>query len=179
MSNWETVEPDGLPTVLPKIDHPVFAQCFHNILVNVRVTGEVPPAMEKCDHQGHSQKEHRIVCNNYRGIPLVAHARKGVVENRPVPSYQLLRNRRTRPGGTVRLPPRTINDRLQFVVRRFQELGRHMNPPVHVLHRSAESIRLCRSRAAVAGTHTLWRTNHDGFNDPQFPRRNAGPRAYG
>ena len=42
MSNWKAVGPDGLPVELLKIDHPAFAQCFHNILVNVWSTGEVP-----------------------------------------------------------------------------------------------------------------------------------------
>ena len=30
MSNWKAVGPDGLPAELLKIDHPAFAQCFHN-----------------------------------------------------------------------------------------------------------------------------------------------------
>ena len=38
MSNWKAVGPDGLPAEPRKIDHPVFAQCFHNVLVNVWVT---------------------------------------------------------------------------------------------------------------------------------------------
>ncbi len=42
MPNWKAVGPDGLPAELLKIDHPAFAQCFHNILVNVWLTGEVP-----------------------------------------------------------------------------------------------------------------------------------------
>ena len=41
MSDWKAVGPDGLPAELLKMDHPSFAQCFHNILVNVWVTGEV------------------------------------------------------------------------------------------------------------------------------------------
>ena len=39
--NREAVRPDGLPVELLKTDHPAFAQCFHHILVNVWVTGEV------------------------------------------------------------------------------------------------------------------------------------------
>ena len=34
MSNWKAVGPDGLVAELLYIDHPVFAQCSHNILVN-------------------------------------------------------------------------------------------------------------------------------------------------
>ena len=42
MSNWKAVGPDDLPDEFLKIDHTVFAQCFHKILVNVWVAGEVP-----------------------------------------------------------------------------------------------------------------------------------------
>ena len=49
VSNWKAVGSDGLPAELLKIDHPVFAQFFHNILGSVWFTG-VP-------QQGPSQKE--------------------------------------------------------------------------------------------------------------------------
>ena len=42
MPNWKAVGPDGLPGELLKTEHSAFAQCFHNILVNVRVKTEVP-----------------------------------------------------------------------------------------------------------------------------------------
>ena len=50
----------------------------------------------------------------------------------------------------VRLPPRTINDRCaarRAPVARARTA--EQNPHVHVVHRSAESVRLCRPRAAV------------------------------
>ena len=50
-----------------------------------------------------------------------------------------------------------------FVVRQLYELGqeRKINPLAHVLHRSAENIRLCRPRASVGGVHTLRCTSED------------------
>ena len=42
MPNWKAVGPDSLPAEVLKLDHPEFIRCFHNLLVNVRRTGEVP-----------------------------------------------------------------------------------------------------------------------------------------
>ena len=42
MPSWKAVGPDGLPAELLKLDHPEFVHCFHSILVNVWITGEVP-----------------------------------------------------------------------------------------------------------------------------------------
>ena len=42
MSNGKAVWQNGLPGKLLKLDHPAFAQCFHNILVSGWVTGQVP-----------------------------------------------------------------------------------------------------------------------------------------
>ena len=59
MPNWKAVGQEGLLAELLKIDHPAFVQSCHNILVNVWVTGEVPPQWkyQVCDDQGPSQKE--------------------------------------------------------------------------------------------------------------------------
>ena len=42
MPNWKAVGPDSLPAELLKIDHPEFIRYFHNLLVNVWRTGDVP-----------------------------------------------------------------------------------------------------------------------------------------
>ena len=105
-----------------------------------------------------------------KGIELIAIAtfqrdcaccprRRSLVENRRVPPQQLLRDQGKSRGGT--------NDTL-LIVRRLQELGRQRKIPLYMLlHRSAESVRLCRPRAAVGGTRTLWRTNQDAENYPR------------
>ena len=55
-SNLKAVGPDGLPAELLKIDHPAFAQCFHNILVNVWVTGEVPQQWKDASSRSFTKK---------------------------------------------------------------------------------------------------------------------------
>ena len=43
MPNWKAVGPESLPAEALKLDHPEFFRYFfHNLLVNVRSTGEVP-----------------------------------------------------------------------------------------------------------------------------------------
>ena len=42
MPNWKAVGTDSLPAELLKIDHPEFIRYFHNLLVNVWRTGDVP-----------------------------------------------------------------------------------------------------------------------------------------
>ena len=67
----------------------------------------------------------------------------------------------------MRLLPRTINDR--YTVRHAPvEITRtaEENSLLRVLHRSAESARLCRRRAVMEGTHTLWRANQDAEKYP-------------
>ena len=74
--NWKAVGPDSLPAELLKFDHLEFIQYFHNVLVNVRRTGDVPQqrigAIMKVLHK----KKDRSDCNNYRGDSLVAHSGK-------------------------------------------------------------------------------------------------------
>ncbi|MEP4684613.1 MAG: hypothetical protein ABJ015_23620 [Rhodopirellula bahusiensis] len=42
MPNWKAVGPDSLPAKLLKIDHLEFIRYFHNLLINVLRTGDVP-----------------------------------------------------------------------------------------------------------------------------------------
>ena len=76
MPNWKAVGPDGLPAELLKTDHPALSQCFHNILVNAWVTGELPQQWNDAIVKVLHKKKDRINCCNYRGISLVAHAGK-------------------------------------------------------------------------------------------------------
>ena len=73
MSHWQAVGPDGFPAELLKIDHPAFAQCFHNILANVWEPGEVPQQWKYAIIKVLHEKEDRIHRNNYRGISLGPH----------------------------------------------------------------------------------------------------------
>lgn len=42
MPNWKVACPDSLSAELLNLDHPEFARCFRNILVNVWKTGDTP-----------------------------------------------------------------------------------------------------------------------------------------
>ena len=85
LSNRNTVRPDGLPTKLLNIDHPAFAQCFHNIPVNVRATEAVPQQRKHAIIKVLHKKKDRIDCNSYRGISVFCPRGQNVVENRRVP----------------------------------------------------------------------------------------------
>ena len=124
--------------------------------VYVWVTGEAPQQWKDAIVKVLHKKKHQTDCNNHRGISLVAHAGKRVVKNRRVPPWQLLRGRGNTPGATIVLiPSRTINRRYAVCrapvarARTTEDIS-----PVHVLHRSAESLRLGRP-SAVGGTHPL------------------------
>ena len=77
ISNSKDVGSDGLPAELFILDHPAVAQCFHDILVNVRVTGEVPrqwtDAIIKVLHK---KKDRTDRNNSCRGISRVTHEGK-------------------------------------------------------------------------------------------------------
>ena len=113
MSNSKAVGPDGLPAELLKIDHPAFAQYFHNILANVWITGEVLHQWKyACDHQGPSQTKGRTNWNNYREISLVAHA-----------GNVLLKIEELLPEEQCGFHPARSTIDMLFVVRWLQELG--------------------------------------------------------
>ena len=65
MSNWKAVGPNGLPAELVIIDRPAFAQCFHYILVNVWLSGEVPQRWKNAVIKVLNKKKDRTDCNNY------------------------------------------------------------------------------------------------------------------
>ena len=72
VSNWKAVGPDSLPAELLKIDYPAFAQCFHNILVNVRVTGEAPQQWKDAITTVlHKKKETELTATTKEGFRLL------------------------------------------------------------------------------------------------------------
>ena len=68
ISNWKYVGPCGLPAELLEIDHPAFAQCFHNILANGWVPGEAPHHWTYAIIKVLHKNKNRTDCNNYSGI---------------------------------------------------------------------------------------------------------------
>ena len=75
MPNRKAVGPDSLPAKV-KLDHPEFIRSFHNLLVNVWRTGDVPQQWKDSTIKVLHKKKDRSDCNNYRGISLVAHSGK-------------------------------------------------------------------------------------------------------
>ena len=89
---------------------PAFAQRFHDILDKRLGERGTLPAMERCD-QGPSQKKDRTDCSTYRGCSLVAHAGEVLLKIVAARLSNYCETEGITPGVTVRLLPRTINDR--------------------------------------------------------------------
>ena len=71
---WKALGPDDLPAELLKLDHPEIIQCFHHILLNGWITGQVPQQWKDAIIKVLHKKKDTSDCNNYKGISLVAHA---------------------------------------------------------------------------------------------------------
>ena len=76
MPNWKAVGPDSLPAELLKIDHPEFIRYFHNLLVNVWRTGDVPQQWKDATIKVLHRMKDRSDCSNCRRISLAAHSGK-------------------------------------------------------------------------------------------------------
>ena len=107
------------------------SQCFHNILVNVWVTGEVPQQWTYSTIKACHKKKHRTDCNNYRRISHLAHA--GIASFKIVVchhgSYHETEELLPKEQCDFR-PARSTVDIL-FVVRRLQELRRQRKTPLY------------------------------------------------
>ena len=137
MSSWKAVGPDGLPAELLKIDHPAFAQCFHNILVTVWLTtGEVPQEWKYAIDKVLHKKKDRTDCNNYRGISLVAHAGKVFLKIVASRLSNYCETKELLPEEQCGFRPARSTIDMLFVVRRLQELGRQMEIPLYVCGKS-------------------------------------------
>ena len=140
LPGWKAVGPDSLPAEVLKLDHPEFIRYFHNLLVNVWSTGEVPQQWKDATIKVLHKKKDRSDCNNYRGISLVAHSGKVLLKMVASPQ-QLLRGQGDTPRRAVRFSPSTFDNR--HAVRRAPTARTRTseeNPPVHVLHRPPESV---------------------------------------
>ena len=61
LSNWKGVGPDGLPAELLEAEHPAFALCFPNILVNVWVTVEAPQQWKDATIKGSTERRTELI----------------------------------------------------------------------------------------------------------------------
>ena len=65
------VGPDSLPAEVLTLDHPEFIRYFHNLLVNVWSTGEIPQQWQDATIKALHKTKDRSDRNNYRGIRLL------------------------------------------------------------------------------------------------------------
>ena len=144
MANGKAMGPDELPVELLKLglsdsSHEILLP-FHEIIVAVWMTGEVPQEWKDATIKVLHKKKDRTECSNYRGLSLVAHAGKVSPQNRGQPTWRLLRRSWDPPRRTVRFPTPTLDNR--YDVRRAQTSGTGTDKqhfPRDLLHRSAKA----------------------------------------
>ena len=136
MANGKAMGPDELPAELLKLGlsacfHKILL-AFHDIIVAVWMTGEVPQEWKDATIKVVRKKKDRTECSNYRGLSLVAHAGKvllKIVANRLGDFCEEDGNLPEEQCGFR--PQRSTTD-MMFVVRRLQELGRTNNTSLEI-----------------------------------------------
>ena len=136
MGNGKAMGPDELPTEVLKLglsdsSHEILL-AFHDIIVAVWMTGEVPQEWKDATIKVLHKKKDRTECSNYRGLSLVAHAGKvllKIVANRLgdfCEEFGVL------PEEQCGFRPQRSTTDMMFVVRRLQELGRTSNTSLEI-----------------------------------------------
>ena len=131
---WD--RPDELPVELLKLglsdsSHEILL-AFHDIIVAVWMTGEVPQEWKDATIQVLHKKKDRTECSNYRGLSLVAHAGKvllKIVANR---LGDFCEEAGILPEEQCGFRPQRSTTDMMFVVRRLQELGRTSNTSLEI-----------------------------------------------
>ena len=93
MPNWKAAGPAFLPSELLKIDHPEFIRYFHNLLVNVWRTGDVPQQWKgETIKVLHKRRIDLIATTTegFRSFPIQAKYIPGSGKNGRVPPQHLL-----------------------------------------------------------------------------------------
>ena len=121
--NWKAVGPDSLPAEVLKLDRPKFIRYFHNLLVNVWRTGEVPQQCKDATIKVLHKQKDRSDCNNYRGISLVAHSGKVLLKVVASRICNYCEAKGILPEEQCGFRPTRSTIDMLFVVRRLQELG--------------------------------------------------------
>ena len=181
--NWKAVGPESLAAGLLKRDHPESFRYFHNLLVNVWRTEDVPQQRKDATIEVLHKKKDRSDHNFYRGISLVARSGKETLLEMVA---SRLSNYCCETEGILPeeecgfRPARSTVDMLFVAAPTARTRTSWEHPSVDVLHRSPESIKLRRLRAALGGACTLWRAREDADHYPLVPRGHASSsRAYG
>ena len=136
MANGKAMGPDELPVELLKLglsdsSHEILL-AFHDIIVAVWMTGEVPQEWKDATIKVLHKKKDRTECSNYRGLSLVAHAGKvllKIVVNR---LGDFCEEAGILPEKQCGFRPQRSTTDMMFVVRRRQELGRTSNTSLEI-----------------------------------------------
>ena len=176
--------PDELPAELLKLrlsdsSHEILL-AFHDIIVAVWITGEVPQEWIDATIKVLHKKMDRTECSNYRGLSLVAHAGKvlfKIVANR---LGDFCKEAGILPEEQCGFRPQRSTTDMMFVVRRLQALGLTSNTSLNdLLHRSGKSIRLGRSCAIMGSTCPSWSPASDDQGHPRVSRWYEDSRTVG
>ena len=136
MASGKAVGPDELPAELLKLglsdsSHEILL-AFHDIIVAVWMTGEVPQEWEDATIKVLHKKKDRAECSNYRGLSLVAHVGKvllQIVANRLGDFWE---EAGILPEEQCGFRPQCSTTDMMFVVRRLQELRRTSNTSLEI-----------------------------------------------
>ena len=138
MQNWKATGHDSLPVELLKVDgleddfEPVVLEEFHDLLVRVWEEGNVPQEWKDATIKVLYKKADRSNCNNYRGISLVSHAGKVLLN---IVAHRLsiyCEAQGIMPEEQCGFRPGRSTVDMLFVVRRLQELARARKTPLYM-----------------------------------------------
>ena len=136
MVNGKPMGPDELPAELLKLvlsdsSHEILL-AFHDIIVDVWMTGKVPQKWKDATINVLHKKKDRTECSNYGGLSLVAHAGKvllKIVANR---LGDFCEEAAILPEEQCGFRPQRSTTDMMFVVRRLQELGWTSNTSLEI-----------------------------------------------
>ena len=124
------VGPGSLPAKLLKLDHPEFIRRFHDLLVDVWRTGDVPQRRKSAIFKILHKKKDRSDCSNYRGISLVAHSGNVLLKMVASRLSNYCEAEGILPEEQCGFRPARSTVDMLFIVRRLQELGRARRVPL-------------------------------------------------
>ena len=136
MANGKAMGPDELPAELLKLglsdsSHEILL-AFHDIIMAVWMTGEVPQKWKDATIKVLHKKKDRTECSNYRGLSLVAHTGKVLLEIVANRLGDFCEEAGILPEEQCGFRPQRSTTDMMFVVRRLQELGRTSNTSLEI-----------------------------------------------
>ena len=136
MANGKAMGPDELPAKLLKLglsdsSHEILL-AFHDIIVAVWMTEEVPQEWKDATIKVLHKTKDRAECSNYRGLSLVAHAGKVLLKIVASRLGDFCEEAGILPEEQCGFRPQCSTTDMMFVVRRLQELGRTSNTSLEI-----------------------------------------------